>query len=159
MPPSRQIRKRDRARVQVVLHPAPLEPRLPDLPDGRVERGRPEDVRRARLPVRGPVEHVRPKVDIVHVLAWGEAEAEPRGFARAVVCSLSVGCGERTSSERMGTEEAYQDGGGALRVCVLDEAVPHRLEDGADGLERADDVGRPIVDCQAPFKISSFLEK
>ena len=104
--PSRQIRERDGARVQVVLHPAPLEPRLPDLPNRRVERGRPKDVRRARLPVRGPVQDVRAKVDVVHVLAWGEAEAKPRGFARAVVRSLPIliGCGERslTSSEMVG---------------------------------------------------------
>ena len=88
-----------------MLHVPPLEPRLPDLPNWRVERGCTEDVRRARLPVRGPVEHVRAEVDVVHVLAWGEAEAEVRGFARAVVCSLLVGCGERASGERVGTEE------------------------------------------------------
>ena len=43
-----------------------------------------------------------------------------------------------------------------MRVCVLHEAVPDRLEDGADGLERADDVRRAIVDLRTPFEISTF---
>ena len=42
-----------------------------------------------------------------------------------------------------------------MRVCVLHEAVPDRLEDGADGLERADDVRRAIVDYRTPSEISS----
>ena len=85
---SREVRKGDRARVQVVLHVAPLVPRLPDLPVRRSDDGRAEDVRRARLPVRSAVQHVRAVVDVVHLRAWGEAEAEARWGARAVVCAL-----------------------------------------------------------------------
>lgn len=83
-----EVRECNRARVQVVLHPPPLEPRLPDLPHGRVERGRAEDVGHARLPVRRPVEHVRAEVDVVHVRARREAEPEACRFAGAVVRSL-----------------------------------------------------------------------
>lgn len=83
-----KVRERDGTRVQVVLHPPPLEPRLPDLPHRRVERGRAEDVGRARLPVRRPVEHVRAEVDVVHVRARREAEPEACRFAGAVVRSL-----------------------------------------------------------------------
>ena len=100
-----EIRERNRVLVQVVLDVPALEPCLPDGPFGRPDGGRAEDIRGARLPVRGPVEHVRPEVDVMYVLAWGEAETEPRGFARAGVCSLLVGCGKRTSGERVGTEE------------------------------------------------------
>ena len=85
---SREVCEGDRARVQVVLHVAPLVPRLPDLPVRRSDDGRPEDVRRARLPVRSAVQHVRAVVDVVHLRAWREAEAEARWGARAVVCAL-----------------------------------------------------------------------
>ena len=86
---SGKVRERDRARVEVVLHVPPLEPRLADLPL-RSEHGRySENVRRADRAVRGPIQHVRACVDVVHFGARREAEPEARGRARAVVRSLS----------------------------------------------------------------------
>ena len=86
-----EVRKRDCARIQIVLHVPPLEPCLPDLPSRRTDGRCPEDVRRARLAVRRTVEHVRPQVDVVHLRARREAEAEARGGARAVIRSLIRG--------------------------------------------------------------------
>ena len=85
---SGQIRERDRARVEVVLHVPPLEPRLANQPLRGEHGRRPKDVRRADRAVRGPVQDVRALVDIVHLGARREAEPEARGRARAVVRSL-----------------------------------------------------------------------
>ena len=83
-----EVRKRDRARIQIVLHVPPLEPRLPDLPSRRTDGRCPEDVRRARLAICRTVQHVRSQVDVVHLRAGREAKAKARGGARAVVRSL-----------------------------------------------------------------------
>ena len=86
-----EVRKRDCARIQIVLHVPPLEPRLSDLPSRCTDGCRPEDVRRARLVIRRTVHHVRPQVDVVHLRARREAEAKARGGTRAVVRSLIRG--------------------------------------------------------------------
>ena len=84
----RQIRKRERVRVQVVLNIPSLEPRLANRPLARAHCRRAEDVRGADLSIRGPVQDVGGRVDVVYGAARREHEAETRGLARAVVCTL-----------------------------------------------------------------------
>ena len=67
---------------------ASLEPRLTDGPIGSIDSRRAEDVGCANPPIRCAVQHVRLEIDIVHLVAGREAEADTSRLPRAIVCTL-----------------------------------------------------------------------
>ena len=85
---SSQLSKGKRVVVQVVLHVTSLEPRLTDRPQGCIDGRGAQDVGSANPPIRGAIEHVCLKTDVMHLVARREAEAHARRLPCAVVCAL-----------------------------------------------------------------------